>query len=179
MKKIIAVLLLFTFGLSSCEKDDICDANTQTTPRLVITFYYDNNPTTVRNVSNMKVVGVIDGVDQPEGIIFNENGTSTTKYLTSASTVSVPLRVDADTVTYKFIYNASSSTQSNTDLLTINYSRTNAYVSRACGYKTTFQLPDENDVVYSTGTDGEWMKNIEVKIRNIETENETHVEIFF
>ena len=45
MKKIISFLLLFAFGLSGCEKDDICDANTPTTPRLIISFYDYNNPT--------------------------------------------------------------------------------------------------------------------------------------
>ena len=57
MKKIISLLLLFTFGLSSCEKDDICDANTPTTPRLVITFYDNAAPTTLKTVTNLKVVG--------------------------------------------------------------------------------------------------------------------------
>lgn len=38
MKKILYFLLVFTFGLSSCEKDDICDANTPTTPRMLISF---------------------------------------------------------------------------------------------------------------------------------------------
>ena len=36
MKKIL--LLLAFIALSSCEKDDICDATTITTPRLIIEF---------------------------------------------------------------------------------------------------------------------------------------------
>ena len=69
MKKLISLLLLFTFGLSSCEKDDICDANTPTTPRLVMTFYDISSPTKTKNVTNLKVIG--DGME--EGIVFNES----------------------------------------------------------------------------------------------------------
>ena len=39
MKKIFALSLIVLLSLSGCEKDDICDANTPTTPRLVIDFY--------------------------------------------------------------------------------------------------------------------------------------------
>mgnify|MGYP006353373257 FL=1 len=44
MKKTILLLLAVAFTFSSCEKDDICDANTPTTPRLVIGFYDFLNP---------------------------------------------------------------------------------------------------------------------------------------
>ena len=39
MKKIILLVFVLALSFSSCEKDDICDANTPTTPRLVIGFY--------------------------------------------------------------------------------------------------------------------------------------------
>ncbi|PBJ12403.1 DUF6452 family protein [Flavobacterium sp. ACN6] len=177
MKKIISILLLFTFGLSSCEKDDICDGSTPTTPRLVITFYDSANPTRTKNVSNLKVIG--EGMD--EGIVFNENAAEDdeTRYLTNGSTVSIPLKVNDSTVTYKFIYNAAS-TNLNTDVLTINYTGQNVYVSRACGFKTIFDLKPGSEFL-RTDPDGDsvWMTDVQLKNPNIESEDETHIEVYF
>ena len=52
MKKIY-LLFLIAITFSSCEKDDICDANTPTTPRLIIDFYDATNPTALKNVINL------------------------------------------------------------------------------------------------------------------------------
>ncbi|MBW1656295.1 DUF6452 family protein [Flavobacterium quisquiliarum] len=174
MKKLVSILLLFTFGLSSCEKDDICDANTPTTPRVVITFYKDIDPTTPAPVINMTV----KGQDEENPIIFNENGTDGTEYLTSASTVSVPLRTDSDTTVYEFTFNANG-TNRNTDILTFKYTRNNIYVSRACGFKTNFTL-DPTGAVVRTDSDGlNWIQNITVLNRNIVSEDETHINIVY
>jgi len=185
MKKIISVLLLFTFGLSSCEKDDICDANTPTTPRLVISFYDIADPSLAKNVRNLKVIGV----GEENGIVFNETGTDTTRYQTSATTISIPLKVNAKTVTYRFILNDSDEDPGiiNTDVLTFNYTTNNIFVSRACGFKTNFTLDPVSDVDPITSPfvqtdpdlDGRWMQLVKVKNRNIEFENETHIEISF
>lgn len=177
MKKIISLLLLFTFGLSSCEKDDICDPNTPTTPRLVISFFDIADPATPKNVTNLKVVGV-DGGDA-KGIIFNEGGTDVTKYLTNANTISIPLRTDKKTTTYRFIFNAINSNPAaiNTDILTFTYTPQNIYVSRACGFKTVFTLDPDNAVIRGLPDDNLWMQNINIQTRNIDNENEAHIEV--
>ncbi|WP_428228862.1 DUF6452 family protein [Flavobacterium sp.] len=185
MKKIISLLLVFSFGLSSCEKDDICDANTPTTPRLVISFYDITAPSTLKNVTNVKVIGK----DQPQGIVFNKSGDSITKYLTSASTISVPLKTDEDTVTYSFIFDANNPNPAaiNTDVIKFNYTRQNVYVSRACGFKTTFVLnPLSTTTPISTpfeqtdpNNDGLWMQRVIVLQSNVESENETHIKVLF
>nr|WP_294789352.1 DUF6452 family protein [uncultured Flavobacterium sp.] len=179
MKKIISFLLLFTFGLSSCEKDDICDGNTPTTPRLVITFYDNIDPTTPAPVVNMTV----KGENETNPIIFNPSATGDSQYYVNTSTVSIPLRTDSDTTTYEFTYNAPSTNTAarNTDILTFKYTRENIYVSRACGFKTNFILDNTNAIV-RTDPDGlNWMLNINVLNRNIFTENEKepHIEIVF
>ncbi|MDR7370672.1 DUF6452 family protein [Flavobacterium aquidurense] len=185
MKKIISLLLVFTFGLSSCEKDDICDANTPTTPRLVITFYDVNNPSLLKNVTNLKVVG--EGMT--EGIIFNENGTETTKYLANGSTISIPLKTDADVTTFTFELDSGNENPAaiNKDAMTFYYTRQNVYVSRACGFKTIFDLnpvstsPPITVPFVRTDTDskGLWMQQVFVKNYNVEFENETHIEVYF
>ncbi|MBE8723917.1 DUF6452 family protein [Flavobacterium hungaricum] len=176
MKKIISIVLLFAFGFSSCEKDDICDANTPTTPRLVITFYDDIDPTTPAPVLNLKVEG--EGEDTP--IIFNPGAAGEAQYLANTSSIKLPLKTNEDTVTYKFTYNANSPTPGAivVDYLTFRYTRENIYVSRACGFKMNFVLdPLEPYVHTSDGTP--WMLNITVKNRNIVSENETHLDILF
>lgn len=178
MKKIIALLLVFTFGLSSCEKDDICDAATPTTPRLVISFYEFREPTKAKNVNNLMVIG--EG--QTEGIIFNESAADTTKYVTNANTISIPLKTDANSTTYRFVYNSLSTVAGaiNTDILKFDYTHQNVYVSRACGFKTIFALdalkPFEQT---DPAADGLWMQQIFVKTLNVEFENETHIEVYF
>jgi len=179
MKKIISILLLFTFGLSSCEKDDICDPNTPTTPRLVITFYDISNPTKTKNVTNLMVIGD----KMKEGIVFNESlpVTDTARYVTNGSSVMLPLKVNDSTVTYKFIYNSLNTNPAaiNTDVLKLNYTSQNVYVSRACGFKTIFQLRNVLPIV-QTDPDGIiWMTEVDLENPNIEFENETHIKVYF
>ncbi|MWB94769.1 hypothetical protein GON26_10365 [Flavobacterium sp. GA093] len=177
MKKIIALLLVFTFGLSSCEKDDICDANTPTTSRMLISFFYADRTSVAKSATRLKIQG--DGVEN--GIVFNETATTDDlKYTTNANQVLIPLDPTKDAVTYSFISNFSSTNpaQSNTDVLTFNYTRRNEYVSRACGFKTIYTLTsieragDEDANSY-------WISNISLFNPNVEFENETHVKIFF
>lgn len=178
MKKIISFLLLFAFGLSSCEKDDICDANTPTTPRLIISFYDINNPTVKKKVTRLKVIG--DG--QTEGIIFNESALDDEKYITSGDSIGIPLKTDEDTVTYSFILNSDNTNADlvNTDKLKFNYTRQNVYVSRACGFKTIFKLDPQTPYEQTDpASDGLWMQNIAPINLNIEYEDETHIKVYF
>lgn len=178
MKKIICFLLLFTFGLSSCEKDDICDGNTPTTPRLVISFYDINATTTKKTVTNLKVIG--EG--QTQGIVFNSSAIDEAKYLTSGDSIAIPLKTDKDSTTYSFILNSGSSntTLTNTDVIKFNYTRQNVYVSRACGFKTIYKLDTQIPFVQTDPAgDGLWMTVVQVKNPNIERENETHIKVFF
>ncbi|WP_166924374.1 DUF6452 family protein [Flavobacterium poyangense] len=180
MKKIISFLLLFAFGLSGCEKDDICDADTPTTPRLVITFYDINNATIKKRVTDLRVIGQVDGKDKDAGIIFNKSATGNAMYLTSGDSIAIPLRTDAEVTTYKFILFSGNPNPGfvNEDIVSFSYNRQNQYVSRACGFKTIFNL---NTPLAPTvqGTDGLWMREISVQKTNIEFENETHIKVYF
>ena len=157
MKKIVSLILLVFLTFSSCEKDDICDANTSTTPRLVIQFYDFSNPTVLKNVTNLKVIG--EGMT--EGIFFNGNG----------STVSIPLKTTENSTTYRFIFN-SDLPSSNEEEIKFECTRENIFVSRACGFKTIFSLD-------KISSDLLWIKDIRIEKSNIVNENETHVKIYF
>ena len=167
MKKIVSLILLVFFTFSSCEKDDICDANTSTTPRLVIQFYDFSNPTVLKNVTDLKVIG--EGMT--EGIVFNGNG----------NTVSIPLKTNENSTTYRFILNSGSASFSSEDEIKFDYSRENIYVSRACGFKTIFTFDSSIPIIHTSvpSTKSKWMQNISVEKSNIVNENETHVKIYF
>ena len=167
MKKV--VLLLFALVIfTSCEKDDICDPTTSTTPRLIIEFYNAANPTVLRNVVNLKVTGV--GQMDPLQT-FN-----------ATNTIELPLKTTEDVTTYSFIYNSLDPINRNEDFFEINYSRENVYVSRACGFKSVFTLRDTEPIVVTDNAalpDGNWIQNVIVQTNLVENENITHVKIYF
>lgn len=166
MKKYIitSLALLLVLSLWNCEKDDICAETTPTTPNLVIDFYDTNNPTTLKNVTNL-------GVAEP---------TFTTGYAFNAvSTIKVPLRTNQETTTLRFVLNGSDEDSTN-DLyndITFNYTTKSVYISRACGYKTQFAL--ETAIKSDVPTFTNWISSVEIIQPNIENENETHVKIYF
>ncbi len=168
MKKIILVLL-FAYSFSACEKDDICDTKTtSTTPKLVVEFYDIINPTAPKSVSNLDIIA---------------NGVATGISFAPGSKILVPLQIDATTVRYQFVQNGATeaTTDNNTDIITIKYNAKNTYVSRACGYKTTFELDPINPVVLTdtAPADNLWMREVQVRTYKIENENEIHVKILF
>lgn len=180
MKKIriVSLLFLFAFSFSGCEKDDICDANTPTTPRLVIAFYDIDNPSVPQNVNNLKVIGS----GMTEGIVFNSSATDDSKYLANGNTISIPLKTDANTTTYSFILNSGNANPTLIDIdeVTFNYTTTDVFVSRACGFKTLFVL-DPGTIVHTAvpASKLKWMQYISVEKSNIDNEDETHIKVFF
>jgi Family of unknown function (DUF6452) len=172
MKK-IALLLLLAFGFSGCEKDDICDAATSTTPQLVISFYLNGLP---QNVTDLKVVGK----GKKEGVVFNSDLTDK-RFLTNANSIKLPLDTNADFTEYSFTLNYGNAQPAlvNTDVLRFNYIRNTVFVSRACGFKTTFQLNAATPYQQTDNrpSDKLWMTYIQVVKNNIENENEIHIKI--
>ncbi|MFT4983324.1 MAG: hypothetical protein ACI9Q9_000356 [Flavobacterium sp.] len=173
MKKTILLLFLMTYSFSSCEKDDICDANTVTTPRLVISFYDVTNSAILKNTTNLKITG--EGMT--DGVVFN--GSS----LINGSTVSIPLKTNADATTFRFILNSGNTNTAlvNEDILKFNYTREELFVSRACGFKTEYTLDPLAPYVLSDAAIGDekWIQYIAVKNSIIANENEIHLEIYF
>jgi len=164
MKKIV-LLLLLTITFSGCEKDDIC--TDETTPRLVLEFYDISNPANSKTVLNLLVTG------EGQMALGTFNG---------VNKVELPLDITNDITKYSLILNSASLTGANEDLLQFNYTRQNVFVSRACGYKTIFELNATPNGVIKTDTttpDGFWIQDINIVTTNIETENETHIKIYF
>lgn len=166
------MLLLSAAYFISCEKDDICAEGTPTTPSVVIEFYERDNRTQPKSVFNLRVIA--ENMETP--VLFSGSD------VTSANTIRIPLRTDADTTTYRLIYNATATGGSaNEDRITFNYTRNEIYVSRACGYKTLFYLgPDpNNDVLLQDTGDNFWISEVGVERTNIEDQDEAHIYIYF
>ena len=173
MKKIFLILFVLSVTFSSCEKDDICEETTGTTPKLIIEFYDILNPTVLKNVTNLAV---------------KEDGITNVLSFTDKSKIELPLKTNEDSTKYSFVLNAgnTNTTLIYTDVLQFNYSRKTVFVSRACGYKTLFDLNNDvslpNPYIINntpTASQGIWIKNITVEKYNLETENETHIKIYF
>jgi hypothetical protein len=183
MKKLLFLCFL-VFSFSSCEKDDICDPGQPTTPRLILEFYDSNNPAVLKRLTNLRAIG--EGQD--EAVVFNEDiavdaPNQQARFLSNENRLALPLNTEADQVIYNLTLNFGSPNPALIfeDQIVINYSRTNTYVSRACGFKTTFQLNPATSPLppISVTTTNGWINDIEIVQSNIETENEIHVKIYF
>lgn len=160
--KIVALSLLLANSFWGCEKDDICTEGTPTTPSVVIEFYDAANPTNLKAVTNLKVVATGYAPMTPTGV----------------SKIKIPLKTNDISTSFEFIQNGSDADTSddNTDVVTFNYAKEDVFISRACGFKTVFQLNDGTPLVTDSNN---WISNITVSQPNIQNENETHIKIYF
>ena len=68
----------------------------------------------------------------------------------------------------------NDAVQGNPDVVTVAYTTSPVYVSRACGYKNVYNIQG-----FSIETDSDaWMVNTEIIVSDVTNENETHVKIF-
>lgn len=146
------MIILFIGTLSTCERDDICPEDVPTTPRLIVEFYDLLNQENLKNVPNLYIQGI--GNDLP---LSNFSGNS------AESSIELPLKTDANSTQFRFISDyaiddngtpddtSDDFVTGNEDLITINYITEIEYVSRACGFKTTYRAvniefdPDDMD----------------------------------
>jgi hypothetical protein len=180
MKKILAFLMILGFASSSCEPDDICDPTTPTTPRMLIQFFNFNNANAANNVTKLKVIG--EGMTD-EGVVLSPSATGDNRYVTSGNSILLPLNPEADIVKYKFIMNYGDRNPLlvNEDNLEFKYTRQNIYVSRACGFKTIFDLDAQNPFTLTDAApaDQMWIKYVRVEQNNISDESIPIIKIYF
>jgi len=168
-KVLIIPILLIAMLSISCERDDSCTDATPTTPRLIIDLLDALNPDTKKNVFDLVVIGV-DNDDFLPDYIFQDT-----------DDLILPLRTDDNTTEYILIKEASVNdngtpndntddfVDGNQDRITLNYSREEVFVSRACGFKTIFK-----NVTLTIVQDGDnWMLSREPLTDNQSVEDET------
>jgi hypothetical protein len=166
--KYLLFILIGTFVLYSnlsCERDDICAKGTPTTPFLIVKFIDFDTGTEVKPPSELQIKAI--GVDTPFAL-----GTVTDSIL-------IPLRNDVSITDYEFTIDSDTTNDtvtSNTDIVSIQYTTVEKYVSSACGFKINY----EGLTISSpeAGNDDSWIKNITIQRENVTDETAAHVFIF-
>ena len=142
--------------VSSCEKDDFCIE--PITPNMVIRFYNATNITQTKPVVNLSV---------------NQEGFDELYSNANLDYILIPLDVTSNQI----IYNLSS--ESNIDVITINYDVEEVFVSRSCGFKAIF-----NNVSVTSDVSNDWIIGLTETLENtitiptIDNETAAHVKIF-
>jgi hypothetical protein len=172
------IYLVFVTVCFSCESDDVCDGSIPTTPSLVIEVYDATNTSSTRATTNLKITEV----GNSNALVFENNSTllNTTKF-------KIPLKSNTNSVSYEFASNANLinnviNPAINKDIITYNYTTKDVYISRACGYKTTYEIGDfnyANNVVDFASENSKWIKNIQFITKTIDNETNVHLKIYF
>ena len=188
MKKILILIvtlvsLIFTLTLLGCERDDICAEAVATTPRLIIRFYDINNPDNLKQVRQLEAEGLKDGSDESNGIIIPRANTDS---------INLPLNFESEIETFTrfrltkdadFANDTNADgednedTVSNPDVITIKYTPEFIYVSRACGYKSIFNL-DEIEGISREVDEDIWITSFEIVNQTIDNENAAQIIIY-
>ncbi|NRD22589.1 hypothetical protein HNV10_05015 [Winogradskyella litoriviva] len=206
MKNIKFIILFIAISLINCERDDICAYTTSTTPRLIIGFYDTDNPDDLKDVPKLTVYGEgiftdENGVTTPptessDSIIavYNEAEEidDEPSYVFNINTdkIALPLKIGdlpegENFITTRYILEKNTNLrldgtgESSLEVLEIRYNTELVYVSRACGYKSTFtNLGISRDAAVDSDS---WIANIiiEESIEStVENENTTHLRIY-
>lgn len=159
---LLGIILLL---ISGCEKDDICVEGD--TPLLIIRFYDSENPTELKNVSSLRVIGV--GQSDPVDTFTDRS---------ASDSIAIPLRINEPDTSFLLISDSADDEDNmetgNIDTLTFSYTTEEVFVSRACGF-----IANYNELNETLNTDSEnWIQSIEIISSAINSQQSAHVQIF-
>ncbi|MGJ8550450.1 DUF6452 family protein [Winogradskyella wichelsiae] len=197
MKNVKFLILLIAVALINCERDDICAATTQTTPRLIIEFYDATDTDELLNVPRITVYGeglftdedgvTTEPIEESDLIITDYDDDDSYVFNVNSNKIALPLIVgnEGELTTTRFVLEKDTDlridddedTNSNIDIIEFSYNNEFVYVSRACGYKSNFNSLGVSRVA----DDDNWISNIEIEEttqESIEDESTTHVRIY-
>ena len=122
------VLFLIILTTYNCESDDICPESTLTTPRLIVTFYDEENPEERKNIESLGVYIVKNN----ELMLISEiNGINT-------DSIAIPLRDDESVSNFKFCKDFSDDVtvipSGLPNHVYFDYEINETFISRACGF---------------------------------------------
>ena len=165
------ILIVSIIFLTGCEKDDICPESTQTTPRLVITFYDIDNTQERKNVESLAVYAVRDN----ELVLIEDISGITT------DSIAIPLRNDIGVSNFKFIKNYSVENDvifGDPNHIYIDYEINDVFISRACGFIANYSITTllNYDLMADPPITG-WITGYEIINSTVTNENQSHVKI--
>lgn len=116
--------IIIGMSITSCERDDICPQNTLKTPTAHILFFNSNGGRPIETtIGNIKFHGL-------------EGKTPLAEISPESDLKSIRLPLDFENEQSRFLM---INTNSQTDTLTIKYSPKLTFISKACGYRFTFE----------------------------------------
>ena len=162
MVKKIMLLVLGIITLTnlfySCEKDDICLESEAKTSRLIILFKDNSDHSLAKTVNLLAIKGI---------------GNDSILNFSSSDSIAIPLNTASDISAFKFIKDYNQATE-NSDTLNFNYTRTDEFVSRACGFRTVF----ENLSTSIVNDSNNWVLAYEITNSTINKEDEKQLIIY-
>lgn len=152
MRKIWFFFLL-VFLNYGCEPDDVCSEANPSTPQLVFRLYNSSQPSEFKAVDTLRIMSL--GDQAPLEFINTDS-------------IVVPLQVNASKI------NADLTISDGvTDRIEIDYLTKDVYLSRACGFQSTFQIES-----IAVDQPSSWINSIEIVTNEVIIDTLAHVKIY-
>ena len=152
MRKIWLFFLLL-FLNSSCEPDDVCSEANPSTPHLVFRLYDSSQPNEFKAIDTLRIMSL--GDQAPLEFINTDS-------------IVFPLQVNASKINADL--NISDMI---TDRIEIDYQTKDVYLSRACGFQSTFKI-----LSVEFDQPANWINSIEILTNEVIIDTLAHVKIY-
>lgn len=144
------MLVFLNYG---CEPDDVCSEANPSTPQLVFRLYNSSQPSEFKAVDTLRIMSL--GDQAPLEFINTDS-------------IVVPLQVNASKI------NADLTISDGvTDRIEIDYLTKGVYLSRACGFQSTFQIES-----IAVDQPSNWINSIEIVTNEVIIDTLAHVKIY-
>lgn len=152
MRKIWFFFLL-VFLNYGCEPDDVCSEANPSTPQLVFRLYNSSQPSEFKAVDTLRIMSL--GDQAPLEFINTDS-------------IVVPLQVNASKINADLTISYGV-----TDRIEIDYLTKDVYLSRACGFQSTFQIES-----IAVDQPSSWINSIEIVTNEVIIDTLAHVKIY-
>ena len=146
-------LLLILLLHSSCEPDDVCSIENPSTTKLVFRLYDANHPNQLKSIDTLRVKDT-----ENESVL----------QLINTDSIAIPFPINANKMNLDFTISGGMS-----DELLIDYQTQDMYLSRACGFQSTFII---NEI--EIGSNQSWINTIEILTNEVLVDTLAHVKIY-
>lgn len=145
--------LIGLISVIGCEPDDICESSIPDTPALIIRLYDANQPDQLKPVNSLTARG---------------QGVETLLVFEQTDSIALPLRTTQNQSDYVLTIEGLE------DMMLTEYSTSDKYISRACGFKTLFSI---NNIQIEEPKN--WIQSIELIDSQVVHDSIAHVKIFY
>lgn len=158
-----AFLFLSIGMLLGCTRDDLCPANTATTPNMIVLFNNFQNPDRRKAVEGLSIE-----TDDLERKVVVARSTK--------DSIVLPLNVNGQETAYRFIKTTITETDTivKIDNILFTYDKNDVYINRACGFRAEFR--NVNAYWQSQGNES-WIKQVIINRDSIVDETKAHLTI--